>query len=103
AVLERDGRTTVQNISAIMPVGRMWDPEDTKRGPVGGPEELIEGEVVSEVTEHLLRKPTAAELDDDRIRKQLHVEMGAQKRKAEEEKRLAEEKKDGTKEETKEK
>src|SRR6185437_4083211 len=101
AVLEREGRTTVQNISAIMPIGPKWDPEDMKRGPVGGPDELMEGEGRSEVTERLSEKATTAQLDDDRIRKQFHEEIGARKKEAKEGKKLAEGKKAESKEEAK--
>src|SRR6185437_3901556 len=93
AVLEREGRTTVQNISAIMPIGPKWDPEDMKMGPVGGPDELMEGEVISEVTKHLSEKATTAQLDDDKIRKQVHEEIGVRKRESKEGKKLAEERK----------
>src|SRR6185437_11719655 len=103
AVLEREGRTTVQNISAIMPIGPKWAPEDMKRGPVGGPDELMEGEVVSEVKKHLSEKATTAQLDDDRIRKQVHEEIGARKRETKERKKPAEEKKSESKEEAKQK
>src|SRR6185437_2099026 len=103
AVLEREGRTTVQNISAIMPIGPKWDPEDMKRGPVGGPDELMEGEVISEVTKHLSEKATTAQLDDDRIRKQVHEEIGSRKRETKERKKLADEKKSELREEEKQK
>ena len=74
AVLFKDGKSTVQNVASIMQLGPPWDPVDTKRGPIGGPEKEIENEEIAEMSRILEEKTTDKELDDLKILQEFNEE-----------------------------